>query len=234
MTDARVILVNATDKILEEVGEELGNYALQKLKQKGVEFIMNTQATGATAGSVKLDKGPEIPCYTIVWATGVTPSKFVANLECRHDKGHRIITNSYLEVENHKGVYALGDCASTTDPMTGKPYPPTAQHAIGEAKVAAKNIICDINGKDDERIKFEYKAKGMMAEIGKRTGVATLFGLKIHGFVAWWLWRTFYLANLPTSKKKLKVMLDWTMDLFFKPDVAMIRGMREAKEIQLE
>ena len=157
-------------------------------------------------------------------------------MPCEHDKGHRIISNSYLEVAGYPGVYALGDCASITDPNTGKPYPPTAQHAIRQGKVAAKNIISAIKGKevggesDRKKKKFVYKTKGMMAEIGKRTGVATLFGFKIHGFAAWWLWRTFYLANLPTNQKKLKVMTDWTMDLLFKPDVAMIKRFAKEKE----
>jgi NADH dehydrogenase len=156
----------------------------------------------------------------------VTPSRLIVDLPCEHDKGHRIVVNNYLEVPGYDGVYALGDCASITDPHTAKPYPPTAQHAIREGRTAAKNIIYSVEKKQahkDKRVKFNYKTKGTMAEIGKRTGVATIFGLKIHGFLAWWLWRTYYLGNLPTTKKKLKVLGDWTYDLIFKPDVAMIK-----------
>ena len=237
MSDVRMILVSATDKILEQVDEKLGEWALQKLKQKGVEFMMNKHVVGATSTGAKLDDGTIIPCYTIVWAAGVTPTDLVASLSCEHDKRHALVVNSYLEVLGYEGqVYSLGDCASITDPRTGKPYPPTAQHAIREAKVAAKNIIYDIKGKQNKKVKFDYKTKGMMAEIGKRTGVATLFGFKVHGFLAWWLWRTFYLANLPTMKKKLKVVGDWTMDLVYKPDVAMIKKELRlfTKEEQLE
>jgi len=224
MSDVRVILVSATDKILEQVDGKLGDWALQKLKQKGVEFIMSRHVVGATSTSAKLDDGMVIPCYTIVWAAGVTPTDLVASLSCEHDKRHAVLVNNCLEVLGHEGeVYSLGDCASITNPHTGKPYPPTAQHAVREAKVAAKNIIYDIEGKENKKIKFDYKTKGMMAEIGKRTGVATLFGFKVHGFLAWWLWRTYYLGNLPTIKKKLKVMGDWTMDLIYKPDVSMIK-----------
>jgi NADH:ubiquinone reductase (H+-translocating) len=224
MSDVRIILVSATDKILEQVDEKLGEWALQKLKERDVEFIMNKHVVGATSTSAKLNDGVIIPCYTIVWAAGVTPTDLVAGLSCEHDKRHGIVVNNYLEVLGHEGeVYALGDCASIPDPHTGKPYPPTAQHAIREAKVAAKNLIYQIDGKQNKKIKFDYKTKGMMAEIGKRTGVATIFGFKMHGFLAWWLWRTYYLANLPTIKKKLKVMSDWTADLIYKPDVAMIK-----------
>ncbi len=226
MTEVRVILVHTTDKLLEQIDEPLGKFALKKLKASGVEFIMNSHVIDATANSVKLDNvnNAIIPCYTLIWTAGVTPSKLIADLPCEHDKGHRIVANNYLEVLGHNGVYVLGDCACITDPHTGKPYPPTAQHAIRQGKVAAKNIISSIKGEgENKKAKFDYKTKGMMAEIGKRAGVATVLGFKLHGFVAWWLWRTYYLGNLPTIKKKLKVMGDWTSDLISKPDVAMIK-----------
>jgi NADH dehydrogenase len=226
MTEVRVILVHTTDKLLEQIDEPLGKFALKKLKVSGVEFIMNSHVIDATANSVKLDNvnNAIIPCYTLIWTAGVTPSKLIADLPCEHDKGHRVVANNYLEVLGHNGVYVLGDCACITDPHTGKPYPPTAQHAIRQDKVAAKNIISSIQGEgENKKAKFDYKTKGMMAEIGKRAGVATILGFKLHGFVAWWLWRTYYLGNLPTIKKKLKVMGDWTSDLISKPDVAMIK-----------
>jgi NADH:ubiquinone reductase (H+-translocating) len=226
MTEVRVILVHTTDKLLEQIDEPLGKFALKKLKASGVEFIMNSHVIDATANSVKLDNvnNAIIPCYTLIWTAGVTPSKLIADLPCEHDKGHRVVANNYLEVLGHNGVYVLGDCACITDPHTGKPYPPTAQHAIRQGKVAAKNIISSIKGEgENKKAKFDYKTKGMMAEIGKRAGVATILGFKLHGFVAWWLWRTYYLGNLPTIKKKLKVMGDWTSDLISKPDVAMIK-----------
>jgi NADH dehydrogenase len=225
ISDIKIILVNSHDKILPELGEDLGNFALQKLREKGIEFIMHTHVKGATATTARLDNGSVISTYTLIWTAGVHPSEVISNLACDHDKHHRIICNNYLELSGHEGqgVYALGDCASITDPHTGKPYPPTAQHAIRQGKVAAKNIISSVEGKGNKQ-KFEYKTKGMMAEVGKRAGVAKLFGFKIHGFIAWWLWRTFYLSNLPTIKKKLKVMGDWTADLLFKPDVSMVKG----------
>jgi NADH dehydrogenase len=228
LTDVRVVLVSATDKILEQVDEELGRFALMKLQENGVEFIMNTLVKDAKKDKVILDNDTIIPCYSVIWTAGVTQNKLIANLKCEHDKGHRIVTNSYLEMKGHEGVvYALGDCASVPNPHTGKPYPPTAQHAIRQSKIAAKNIICDIRGKrnkEQNKEKFDYKTKGMMAEIGKRAGVAILFDkIKLHGFLAWWLWRSYYLANLPTSKKKLKVMGDWTSDVLFKPDVSQLQ-----------
>ncbi len=225
MTDIRVILINATDAILEQIDDDLGKFALEKLKNTGVEFIMNSKVKDVTKNKAILDNNEEINTYTLIWTAGVTQSKLICDLPCDHDKSHRIITNEYLEVKNYDNiVYALGDCASITNPHTGKPYPPTAQNAIRQSDIVAENIITSIKTKNRGlKRKFDYKTKGMMAQIGKRTGVAILFGkIKLHGFVAWWLWRSYYLANLPTVKKKLKVIGDWTSDLLYKPDVSQI------------
>jgi NADH:ubiquinone reductase (H+-translocating) len=121
MSEVRILLVNSSDKILYQVDEELGKFALKKLKEMGVEFIMKTHVVGATPNSVRLDNWITIPCYTLVWTAGVTTSDLIKNLECIHDAEHRIITNHYLEVPGFRGVYALGDCASITDHHTGKP-----------------------------------------------------------------------------------------------------------------
>jgi NADH:ubiquinone reductase (H+-translocating) len=137
-----------------------------------------------------------------------------------------------LEVPQFKGVYALGDCAYILDPNTGKPYPPTAQHAIREGAVVAKNIISTIadERKFNDREAFDYKTKGMMASIGKRTGIGNLLGIEVQGFLAWWIWRNYYLVNLPTLQKKIRVMSDWMLDIFFKRDVTMLKTFVEEKE----
>jgi NADH dehydrogenase len=225
MTEVRVILVSATDAILEQIDEELGKFALEKLKANGVEFIMNSKVKDVQKDKAILDNDEEINTFSLIWTAGVTQSKLISDLNCEHDKSHRIVTNEYLEVKNYENtVYALGDCASIIDPHTGKPYPPTAQHAIRQSDIVAENIITSIKTKNHGlKRKFDYKTKGMMAQIGKRSGVAILFGkIKLHGIVAWWLWRSYYLVNIPTAKKKLKVIGDWTSDLIYKPDVSQI------------
>jgi NADH dehydrogenase len=229
----RVILVNAGERILPEVSEGLSEFALQKLRESGVEVVLNKRLATYTNGQAKLNDGTLIPTFTLIWAGGVTPSKLIENLSCEHDKRGRIIVNNYLQVHKYDRVFALGDCASITDPHTKKPYPPTAQHAIREGKVAAKNLISIIkNRREKGEVKeekrsgmkiFDYKTKGTMAEIGKRTGVGDILGLKVHGFVAWWIWRTYYLANLSTIEKKIRVIIDWTIDLFFKRDVTKLK-----------
>jgi NADH:quinone reductase (non-electrogenic) len=123
---------------------------------------------------------------------------------------------------------------ATYCPRTGNPYPPTAQNALRQASVAANNLISLINGRSAAGVEkvFEYKTKGMMALIGKRKGVGILFGYKIHGFAAWWLWRSYYLGNLPTVEKKLRVIVDWFIDLFFKRDVTRLKTLTVKRSIE--
>lgn len=218
--DVKIILIDAGKKILEQIDEGLGDYALKRLQEKGVQFMLNTLVEKVTADSIIINDGISIPSHTKIWTAGIKPGILVSTLKCQHDKEHRIIANNYLEIVGYEGVvYAIGDCASIINPRTGKAYAPTAQHAIKQGKLASKNIFFEIKRKGEKK-QLDYETMGMMAEIGRRDGVATIFGIKLHGFLAWWLWRTYYLSNLPTRSKRLKVVLDWTMDLFFKPDVS--------------
>ena len=144
-THVRVILVNAHRSILPEVTQDLSEFALQKLREEGMEVMLNTRVVDTDINSVKLDNGSVILSNTLIWAGGVKPNKFIADLSlCEHDKTGRIIVNNYLEVIGHTGVFAIGDCASILDPNTGKTCPPTAQHAIRQGTVVARNIISEI------------------------------------------------------------------------------------------
>jgi len=232
----RTIIIQSGNRLLPEMSEELAEFALQKLRNSGVEVILNTRVVGATANSVKLSNDTIIPTKTLIWSGGVSPNSLITNLTCEHDKSGRIVVDKYLEVPQFKGVYALGDCAYITDLYTGKPCPPTAQHAIREGAVVAKNIISTIADERrlDEREAFNYKTKGMMASIGKRTGIGNLLGIEVQGFLAWWIWRNYYLVNLPTLQKKIRVMSDWILDIFFKRDVTMFKTFVEEEEKEKE
>jgi NADH dehydrogenase len=134
------------------------------------------------------------------------------------------VTDDYLEVPNWPGVWALGDCASITDRKTGRPYPPTAQHALRQGKTVAKNVIAAIRG--GAKHSFSFSTVGLLAAIGRRIGVANILGINFSGFVAWFLWRSIYLGKLPRFEKKVRVALDWTIDLLFSKDLAHLLDLR--------
>jgi NADH dehydrogenase len=229
--DARVVLISSGQRILPEVTEDLSDFALQKIRKNGVEVLLNTRLQAADTYSIKLSDGSSISCNTLVWAGGNKPDNLIINLSCEHDKGGRLLTNKYLEVQGHEYVFSLGDCACVVDPNTGKPYPPTAQHALKQGRIAAHNIVYSVReepalkaNRDNKGKKvFDYKTRGVMALIGRRNGVGILFGLRVHGFIGWCVWRFYYLSTLPTLQKKLRVLVDWFIDLFFKRDVTRLK-----------
>ena len=184
--DARVVLISSGQRILPEVTEDLSDFALQKIRKNGVEVLLNTRLQAADTNSIKLSDGSSISCNTLVWAGGNKPDNLIINLSCEHDKGGRLLTNKYLEVQGHEYVFSLGDCACIVDPNTGKPYPPTAQHALKQGRIAAHNIVYSVReepalkaNRDNKGKKvFDYKTRGVMALIGRRNGVGILFGLR--------------------------------------------------------
>lgn len=207
----RTILVHGDVHLLPELGEELGCYAERKLRKRGVVVMNDALVTSYDGSVVKLNNGTSISAATLIWAAGAKPSAVIHNLQCQK-QGGRILVDDCLAVAGVPGLWAVGDCAAVPD-GTGKFYPPTAQHGMREAVVAAENIARSING---EPLKpFRYKTIGMLASLGHHTGVAEVFGIKFSGFIAWWMWRGIYLAKLPRLAKKLRVAVDWTLDLFF-------------------
>jgi len=220
----KIILVSAGEKILPEIGD-LGEYAMESLTKNGVEIIKNTKLVDAEPEQISLDNGMKIPYSTLVWAGGVTVDPVVSKLDTEHSPRGNILVDKFLRIKNHPQVFALGDCASITDEQTGKPYPPTAQHAVREAKIVSENITSSIKGNESQK-PFVYQSKGSMAKIGKRNGVALLMGSRIHGFAAWFLWRQYYLSTLPSAEKKFRVAIDWFADLFFPRDITILSGVK--------
>jgi NADH:ubiquinone reductase (H+-translocating) len=212
----RLMLVEAGPSILTELGEKLGAYAKGKLMERGVEVHLKTAIKEFTNAGVELSDGTILKTNTLVWTAGVSPNPLLESLPCEKERG-RLLTNEFMEVEGWPGVWALGDCASIPDLTSGKRCPPTAQHALRQGKVVARNVAAAING--EAKHPFVFKTIGQLASMGKRTGVARIFGINFSGFIAWWLWRTIYLGKLPRFEKKLRVALDWTLDLLFSKDL---------------
>ena len=184
---------------------------------------MNTKVTGVSDDAVELSDGAMIRSKTLVWTAGTSPNMLLAKLPCKKDRG-RLHVNEFLEVTDWPGVWALGDCANVPDLTTVQYCPPTAQHALREGKVVAQNIAAEIRG--GKKKAFSFATIGQLAAIGRRTGVARIFGVNFSGFIAWFLWRTIYLSKLPRFEKKLRVALDWTLDLLFTKDLVQFETFR--------
>ena len=219
----RVVLVHDGPVILPELGERLGAYAQRKLTERKVDIRVNTKIAGMSEIGVKLGDGTAIPANTLVWTAGTAPNPLLAALPCQKERG-RLVANAFMEVPGWPGVWALGDCAVIQDPRTGRPYPPTAQHALRQGRVLADNILATIGG--GQKKAFAFKTIGLLASIGRRTGVAQILGVNFSGFVAWWLWRTIYLSKLPRLEKKVRVALDWLLDIVFSKDLVQFRTQR--------
>src|SRR5437867_1722773 len=216
----RVMLVHSGPIILPELGESLGRYSQKVLVRRGVEVRLNTRVKSMTENSVFLGDSVAIPTRTLVWTAGTVPSPLIFSLPCAKERG-RVVVNQFLRVPDWPDVWAVGDCAFVPDIQNpGKSHPPTAQHAIREGKVVAQNIAAVLLGR---RLKsFSFKTIGLLASLGRRMGVARIFGFNFSGFFAWWMWRTVYLSKLPSLDKKVRVAFDWTLDLLFPKDVCAL------------
>jgi NADH dehydrogenase len=230
----RMVLIHSGPHILPELGEQLGAYAQAKLQMRGLEIITNARVSGVTEDVVQLNDGRRIASRLLVWTAGTSPHPLLSTLPCRLDHG-RIVVDDHLQVGDWQNVWALGDCAVVPDRRTGGAHPPTAQHALREARVVAANIAARLRA--GTLRPFDFKTIGQLAAIGRRTGVARIFGVNFSGFAAWWLWRTIYLSKLPRLEKKVRVVLDWTLDLIFPKDFVQfltVRGHERAGAAELE
>ena len=220
----RTILVHPGAVLLPELDPRLGEYAGRELMRQGIEVRLDTKVTGMTADGVALGDGSLVSSRTLIWTAGTTANPALGMLPCDKDRG-RVVVDATLEVPGFPGVWALGDCAAIPDPRTGKQQPPTAQHAIREAKVAARNIIARVTGRP--LTQFRFPGLGQLAAIGRRRGVAQILGFRFSGFIAWWLWRTIYLSKLPRLERKVRVAIDWALDLVFSKDIVQFQTFRE-------
>jgi len=216
----RVILVHPGPHILPELGEELGRYAERILLARGIEIRTGVRVTSVDEDEVKLSDESEISSRFLIWTAGTAPNPLLMQLPFTKKNG-KILTDATLAVSGQQNVWALGDCAYIPDGIGGC-YPPTAQHALREARTVARNIARVL--RNEELRPFKFKTLGQLAAIGHRTGVAQMFGLKFSGFVAWWLWRTVYLLKLPRWEKKIRVAIDWTLDLVFSKDTVQYQS----------
>lgn len=234
--DVRVYLVHADDHLLPTLNRKLGEYSARKLRERGLNVVLNRRVKSVTANRVNLDDGTIIETNTVISTVGNAPhplvTRFCQDSQIESVKG-AIITESTGQVRGQSELWAAGDCAAFPN-ATGGYSPQTAQFALRQGELIAENIARQLRG---EKLRpFVYKSMGELASIGHRIAVADVFGLQFSGFFAWWLWRSVYLLKLPRFDRKIRVMLDWTLDLFFPRDLNHLspRFSKPVKEIYLE
>lgn len=213
--DITVLIAHSGKVLLPELSDSLGRYTGDLLKARGIDVRYETKVTGYESDVIQLNDGARVGAATLVWTAGSAPHPLIASLPCSKERA-RVLVNEMLEVTEFPGVYAVGDCAAIPDSARGGFHPPTAQHAIREAKTVAANIAAVIRGKSARP--FRFKTLGQLASLGHHKGVAQVLGFRFSGIIAWLLWRTIYLMKLPRVEKRLRVAISWTLDIIFSKD----------------
>jgi NADH:quinone reductase (non-electrogenic) len=215
----RWVLVDAAPKILPEIPTGLGDYAARYLTKLGVQVHVNTTLESVDARSARLSNGEEIPTATLVWTAGVRANPLVAELGLPLDEKGRVLVDELLRVEGEERIWALGDCARVPNLATPGVFdPPTSQHALRQARRLAKNLR-------GEPQAYRYRMLGQVATLGHYKGIADVLGLRFRGFLGWFITRTYHLYQLPLLSRKLRVVSDWTVALFFRRDIAELGGL---------
>lgn len=221
--DCKVALVHDADRLLGEISPTLGHYTARKMRKAGVDVRVNARVARVDAEGVELESGERIESYNVISTIGTAPRALIQSLALPKAKG-RVRTDPDMSVPAHPGVWAIGDCAAVTNAYDGRPCPPTAQFAMRQARQLADNIARSVRGEATQP--FRYRPRGQLASIGRNKAVAELFGIRLHGFIAWLLWRGFYLLHMPTLGRKVRVFLEWNWEMLFPPDIVHLRFTR--------
>src|SRR5713226_9564318 len=219
----KVILLHSRDRILPEMGPGLANFALNKLRQRGVDVRLQTRIAAATPHEAILDTGERIPTRTLIVTVGAAINPVLAPLGLPREKD-RILTDQFMSVPGMPGIWALGDNAAVPNTAAnGEFSPPTAQYALRQGKRLADNLAAMIHGQHQQQIPFAFPGLGQLCLVGHRAGVAELAGgIKLSGFIAWLMWRNIYLMKLPGWDRRVRVGLDWGLDLVFPRELSYI------------
>jgi NADH dehydrogenase len=219
-SELRFMLVHSRDRILPELSRALGVYSRGKLEDRGIQCVLNARVAEATPEAVTLQDGRVIDARTLVWTAGNRPNPLLATLPYELSPRGAIIADETMRVVGIDNIWAVGDCAQIPDVHgEGEFCPPTAQHALRQGKVVAENIVAVLKGRTPKP--FRFRTLGLLVALGHRTGAAEIQGRRFSGLLAWLLWRSVYLSKLPGLEKKVRVLLDWTIDLFFPRDIVL-------------
>ena len=220
----RWVLVDAAPKILPEIPSRLGEYAARELTERGVEIHVGTTLSSVTAEEAVLGDGTAIPTRTLVWTAGVRANPLLAELGLPLDDRGRVEVDELLRVRGRPDVWALGDCARVPNTRSDSPDPPTCQHALRQARRLAKNIAGDPQP-------YGYRMLGQVATLGRYKGIADVLGLRFRGFLGWFVTRSYHLYQLPLAQRRTRVVVDWTVSLLFRRDLAELGMLGHPEEL---
>jgi NADH dehydrogenase len=209
----RWVLVDAAPKILPEIPPRLGEYAARELADRGVEIHVGTTLRSVSAEEAVLGDETRISTRTLVWTAGVRANPLLAKLDLPLDERQRVEVDQFLRVRGLPNVWALGDCARVPNTRSDVPDPPTCQHALRQARRVAKNLAGDPQP-------YGYRMLGQVATLGRYKGIADVMGLRLRGFLGWFVTRTYHLYQLPLAQRRTRVVVDWTVALLFRRDLA--------------
>jgi NADH dehydrogenase len=226
--DLRFVLVEAADRILGELSPALAEHVRRLLEARGVEVALGTRLASAEGGVIRLSDGRAFRADTLVWTAGVRPHPLAARSGFPVDDAGRVLVDEFLRVRGLEGAWAAGDAAAVPDLTTGGLCPPTAQHALRQARRLARNLLAVLGGRPPTA--FRYRNLGQLASLGRYRGVAEVLGLRLRGFPAWWLHRSYHLLMMPTLNRKVRIALDWTVGLLFPRDVVQLGSLHHPRE----
>lgn len=216
----RVLIVHSRDRLLPSFEPKLGRHATRKVREIGIQLLLGRRLTAVDADGVELDDGTLIPAATVISTVGNAPHPILRGLTDSEDDAGWPMTRETLELPGLENTWAVGDCASIPHPRTGEPAPATAQHAVRQGPHLARNILRVLDGEAPEP--YHYHSKGMLVSLGTLRGVGSVVGVRVTGAVAWFLWRGYYLSQLPTLERRIRVGVDWLVDLFLPRDIVQI------------
>jgi NADH dehydrogenase len=225
--DLRWVLVEASDRILPEVGEEMGRYTVDLLRERGIDVRLQTRLESVTDGHVILSDGDAFDAETVVWTAGVKANPVIGQSDLPVDAAGRLRVTAALQAEGLPDVFGAGDCCAVPD-LTGPAgsfCSPSAQHAVRQSKQLADNLIARLRGFPPSE--YAHAHAGSVASLGLHQGVAQIYGVKLRGWPAWFMHRTYHMSRVPTLNRKVRVIADWTLALFFKREVVSLWAMHE-------
>ncbi|MFB7395862.1 NAD(P)/FAD-dependent oxidoreductase [Streptomyces sp. NPDC056191] len=228
--DLRWVLVEASDRILPEVGEEMGKYAIRELRGRNIDVRLETRLESCEDRIAVLSDGTRLPTRTVVWTAGVKPAPLLAATDLPLNERGRLRCTAQLAVEGVAHAWAAGDAAAVPDVTSkepGKECAPNAQHAVRQAKVLAENIAASLRGRPLKEYAHAYV--GSVASLGLHQGVAHVYGRKLKGYPAWFMHRAYHLSRVPTFNRKARVLAEWTLSGLFKREIVSLGSLEHPR-----